>query len=41
MFLLGVVPADLGFGSGLTAAVARTATALRDLILRSAAPPSD
>jgi len=41
VFLLGVVPADLGFGSGLTAAVARTATALRDLILRSAAPPSD
>jgi hydrogenase maturation protease len=41
VFLLAVVPADLGFGAGLTAAVERTAAALRDLILRSAAPPSD
>jgi len=41
VFLLGVVPADLAFGAGLTAAVERTAAALRDLILRSAAPPSD
>jgi hydrogenase 3 maturation protease len=41
VFLLGVVPADLGFGAGLTAAVARTAAALRDLILRSALPPPD
>ncbi|NTV80437.1 MAG: hydrogenase maturation protease [Candidatus Aminicenantes bacterium] len=41
VFLLGVVPADLGFGAGLTAAVARTAASLRDLILRSALPPPD
>jgi hydrogenase maturation protease len=38
VFLLGVVPADLGFGAGLTAAVGGAAAALRDLILRSAAP---
>jgi hydrogenase maturation protease len=41
VFLLGVVPADLGFGSGLTAAVKRSAAALRDFILRAAAPLSD
>jgi hydrogenase maturation protease len=41
VFLLGVVPADLGFGAGLTDAVARTAASLRDLILRSASPAPD
>jgi len=33
VFLLGVVPADLGFGAGLTAEVERAAASLRDLIL--------
>jgi len=41
VFLLGVVPADLGFGAGLTASVARAAAALRDLIIRSASPAPD
>jgi hydrogenase maturation protease len=35
VFLLGVVPADLEFGVGLTAEVERAAASLRDLILRS------
>jgi len=34
VFLLGVVPAELGFGLGLTPPVAKTAAGLRDLILR-------
>jgi hydrogenase maturation protease len=33
VFLLGVVPADLEFGAGLTAEVAQAAASLRDLIL--------
>ncbi len=37
VFLLGVVPGDLEFGSGLTAEVARAAASLRDLIRRAAA----
>ena len=37
VFLLGVVPADLEFGAGLTADVERAATSLRDLIRRAAA----
>jgi hydrogenase maturation protease len=37
VFLLGVVPADLEFGVGLTDDVARAAASLRDLILRTAA----
>ena len=38
VFLLGIVPAELAFGAGLTAAVAQTAAGLRDLIVRAAAP---
>lgn len=41
VFLLGIVPADLDFGEGLTAEIERTAVALRDAILRAAAPPRD
>jgi hypothetical protein len=41
VFLLGAVPADLGFGAGLTPTLARTAASLRDLILRSASSPPD
>ena len=41
VFLLGIVPADLEFGAGLTAEVERTAAALRDFILGAAAAPSD
>ncbi len=41
VFLLGVVPADLAFGAGLTAEVERTAVLLRDFILAAAAAPSD
>lgn len=37
VFLLGVVPADLEFGVGLTDKVARAAASLRDLILRTTA----
>ena len=37
VFLLGVVPADLEFGVGLTDEVARAAASLRDLILLAAA----
>jgi hydrogenase 3 maturation protease len=33
VFLLGVVPADLEFGAGLTAEVERAASSLRDLML--------
>jgi len=39
VFLLGVVPADLEFGAGLTADVARSASSLRDLVRRAAAAP--
>ena len=35
VFLLGVVPEDLGFGSGLTPKVEETASRLRDLILKA------
>ncbi|MGZ5454871.1 MAG: hydrogenase maturation protease [Candidatus Aminicenantales bacterium] len=35
VFLLGIVPADLEFGVGLTAEVERAAASLRDLILRA------
>jgi len=41
VFLLGIVPADLEFGAGLTAEVERTAVLLRDFILAAAAAPSD
>ena len=37
VFLLGVVPADLEFGVGLTDEVARAAASLKDLILRAIA----
>jgi hydrogenase maturation protease len=37
VFLLGVVPAELGFGLGLTPPVAETAAGLRGFILRLAA----
>ena len=37
VFLLGIVPADLEFGEGLTAEVERAAAALRDLIIRACA----
>jgi hydrogenase maturation protease len=40
VFLLGVVPADLEFGEGMTEAVARAAASLRDLILKAVAPAS-
>lgn len=35
VFLLGVVPADLEFGEGLTPEIERTAISLRDIILRA------
>jgi hydrogenase maturation protease len=38
VFLLGIVPADLEFGSGLTASVEKAAASLRDLILRACVP---
>ncbi len=38
VFLLGVVPADLTFGEGMTPEIERTAAAIRDLILRAVAP---
>ena len=41
VFLLGIVPADLEFGAGLTAEVERAAASLRDLILRAASSASD
>lgn len=41
VFLLGIVPADLGFGDGMTAEVERAAVTLRDLILRALAASSD
>ncbi len=37
-FLLGVVPADVDFGEGLTPAVAEAAAAVRDAILGALAP---
>ena len=40
VFLLGIVPADLEFGAGLTADVARSAASLRDLIRRAVAAAS-
>ncbi|HMA53819.1 MAG TPA: hydrogenase maturation protease [Acidobacteriota bacterium] len=40
VFLLGVVPADLSFGEGLTPEVARAADTLRDLIVRACAQTS-
>jgi hydrogenase maturation protease len=40
-FLLGIVPADLECGEGLTADVERAAGSLRDLILRAVTAPSD
>jgi hydrogenase 3 maturation protease len=41
VFLLGIVPADLEFGEGLTNEVERTAASLRDVILRAAAKSRD
>jgi hydrogenase 3 maturation protease len=41
VFLLGIVPGELAFGEGLTAAVARTAASLRDVILRAATGSPD
>jgi hydrogenase 3 maturation protease len=41
VFLLGIVPADLDFGEGLTAGIQPTAAALRDAILRAAAHQRD
>ena len=41
VFLLGIVPAGLDFGEGLTAEIRRTAAALRDVILSAAASPRD
>jgi len=38
VFLLGIVPADLEFGEGMTPEVGRAAAAIRDLILRAVAP---
>lgn len=40
VFLLGVVPGDLEFGTGMTDKVARAAASLRDLVLRAVAPSS-
>jgi hydrogenase 3 maturation protease len=37
-FLLGIVPADLDFGEGLTPAVARAAAGVRDAVLGALAP---
>ncbi|HOW85706.1 MAG TPA: hydrogenase maturation protease [Candidatus Aminicenantes bacterium] len=37
-FLLGIVPAELDFGQGLTAAVEQAAASLRDLIVGACAP---
>jgi hydrogenase 3 maturation protease len=37
-FLLGIVPADLEFGEGLTPAVAKAAAAVRDAVLGALAP---
>ena len=41
VFLLGIVPADLEFGEGLTPEVERAAVSLRDLILRAVTALSD
>ena len=41
VFLLGIVPAALDFGEGLTAEIERTAGALRDAIIRAAAHRRD
>jgi len=40
-FLLGIVPADIGFGEGMTPEVERAAISLRDLIRRAASARSD
>ena len=40
VFLLGIVPADLEFGSGLTPEVKRAAASLRDIIGRAVSAPS-
>jgi hydrogenase maturation protease len=41
VFLLGIVPADLEFGLGLTAEIERAAALLRDAIIRAARPGRD
>jgi hydrogenase 3 maturation protease len=38
VFLLGIVPADLAFGTGFSAPVGRAAAAVRDFIRRAAVP---
>ncbi len=38
VFLLGIVPADLEFGTGFTPAAERAAASLRDLIIGACAP---
>jgi hydrogenase 3 maturation protease len=38
-YLLGIVPADLEFGEGLTAEVGRAAASVRDLILKAISAP--
>jgi hydrogenase 3 maturation protease len=38
-YLLGIVPADLEFGEGLTAEVKRAAASVRDLILKTISAP--
>ena len=38
VFLLGIVPADLEFGEGMTPEVESAAAGIRDLILRAVAP---
>ncbi len=40
VFLLGIVPADLEFGTGLTDAVERAAASLRDIICHAASASS-
>ena len=40
VLLLGIVPADLSFGEGLTPEVARVAESLRDLLRRALRSPS-
>lgn len=39
VYLLGIVPADLEFGEGLTAEVERAAASVRDLILQALSRP--
>ena len=40
VFLLGIIPSDLEFGSGLTPEVKRAAASLRDIIGRAVSAPS-